>query len=375
MKQTKKDKIIASLGTIFIAVTLFGLIVLFLLQQNTVIITSFYTYLGWVVFCAIAYAFANHSKEKNSSNFDFYSVAEPVGRQARRKKQNIEERVAIHIDQDGLDPMVLFNEEKSGVACILKIGNLPLNHKLTQRLSQLGITTKQLGHPIEKQTLLEMNYEEEQGYCRITTGETLEKVELAFLESGKLYDQVSHSIKLLIDETPKIVVSKIDVHNFQAMVKFYNYVKRLTAEENRSVEYISTYLGTLKICNSSYVALYDCTLQSTLTSWVNKQGLIRTDNVDVELETNNPLHLLDIELPYPECRLVNIQVVKADVPQDAVKLYFSLAELDAGELTGKVSGLSLLMEENSISIRRDEQFDTDLISVEQYFANKSYPEF
>ncbi len=376
MKHAKADKPKTSLNSIVVVVMFLGLISLFLIEVNFALTIPILSYLGWTLVCLVAYSVANNLKPKDSSDFDFYKVTEPAAAQAPRKKLNSEERIAISIDQDGLDPMVLFNEEKTGVVTLLKLLALPLTNKFTNHFSRFGIKSRQLGHPIESQTLLAISFRDEKAYCRLTTNDEDQTVEFAFPENSTvLYDQSVLAIQRLIEENSQLVVSKINVVNYQAMLKFYNYVKRLNAPENRSIEYISYYQGTLKICNSSYVALYDCTLQSTLTSWINKDGLIRTDNVDVDLEDKNMLYLMDIDMPYPECRLVNIEIVKVENPEVSVKLYLSIAEVIEGELTDNRSGLTLLMRDTSISIKEDEQFDVDLISVEQYFEQKSYPKF
>ncbi|MCP4326773.1 MAG: hypothetical protein GY787_34080, partial [Alteromonadales bacterium] len=225
-------------------------------------------------------------------------------------------------------------------------------------------------------TLMEISFQDQLGYYRLSSDGKTESVEFAFpLQTELLYEQVSQAIDLLLESNPDLPVTKIDVTNFQAMRKFYNYVQRLSAPENRSVEYLSYCQGTLKICNSSYVELYDCTLQSTLTSWINQDGLIRSDNVDAEPAKTSVLHLMDIEMPYPECRLTNIQIVKVANPLIAVKLYLTLVEIVDGELTTNISGLTLLMKGSSIAIKRDEQLEGELISVEEYFKQKSYPKF
>jgi len=381
MKNINLEKIFEHLNGIFVILTILGLITVFSIQITLLPSLSIFAYISWALLCVVLYTLANHLKLKNSSEFDFYKVSEPVGRQTRRKKQNIEERVAIHIDEEGLDPMIMFNEEKSGVGCILKLTGLKPKHKLSMYLSQLEITVKQEGHPIAGQTLVEMSFQGQSGYYRLSSDGKMESVEFAFPKQTELlYEQVSQAIDLLLESNPLLPVTKIDVTNFQAMRKFYNYVQRLSAPENRSVEYLSYCQGTLKICNSSYVELYDCTLQSTLTSWINQDGLIRSDNVDEELAKSNVLHLMDIELPYPECRLTNIQIVKLANPLIAVKLYLSLAELIDGAMTENVSTLTLLMKGSSISIKRDEQLKDEklkdeLISVKEYFEQKSYPKF
>ena len=376
MKNPTFKKITEHLNSVFIIIAVLGLLTMMFVQISFKYSISVFAYISWALLCSLLYATVKHLTEKQRSNFDFYKVAEPLGRQERRKKQNIEERMAFHIGEDGLDPMVIFNEEKTGVASLLKLSAVKSTHKLSRYLAELGIETKQQGHPIAGQTLMSMSYQTQSGYYRLSNDGKNETIEFAFpYDSALLYEQISQAIYLLMEATPEIEVHKIDVTSFQAMLKFYNYVQRLNAPENRSVEYLSYCQGTLKICNSSYVALYDCTLQSTLTSWINQDGLIRTDNVDEKLSKRSVLHLMDIELPYPECRLVNIQIVKIANPQIAVKLYLTLTELQQGQLTDNISGLTLLMKDSSIVIKRDEQFDDELISVAEYFEQKSYPKF
>lgn len=376
MKNSNLEKVAEHLNALFIGLIAVGLTALFFIQIIFILSFSLFIYLGWVILCVILYLFANHLKAKNSNEFDFYKVAEPLGRQERRKKQNIEERVAIYIDEDGLDPQIIFDEAKSGVACLLKLSGIALNHKLQDYLSELYVLSEQQGQPIAGQTLMEVHYKGESGYYRLTNDGETESIDFAFPEnSDLLYEQVCIAIKRLVSDFRSLSVTKVNVTNYQAMVKFYHYVERLSAPENRCVEYLSYCEGTLKVCNTSYVELYDCTLQSTLTSWINQDGLIRTDNVDIDVAENSVLQLMDIELPYPESRLVDIQIVKLAELQKGVKLYLTFAELVDSELSGNVTGLSLLMKDNSIGIKRDEESQEVLISVADYFKQKSYPLF
>ncbi|GLS89047.1 hypothetical protein GCM10007916_01140 [Psychromonas marina] len=376
MKTINVETLTDNLTAIFIVTTSAGLIGLFFLKINFILLSSSLTYGVWLAACTLIYAIAQHFKTKNSSTFDFYQASGPVTPTVRRKKSNIEERVAIHIDEDGLDPMVLFNEEKSGVACILRLTELKTTKHLFDYLYDLNISVEQQGSPIDGQTLMEINYQQEKGYYRLTDNGPRELLDFAFCENSEhLYAQIKLAIEQLKNDNPALCISKVNVTNYQALQKFYHYVKRLNAPENRSIEYLSYYQGTLKICNTSYVALYDCTLQSTLTSWINQDGLIRTDNVEVELLGDNMLQLVDIELPYTECRLIDIQIVKMRDVQEGVKLYLTLVELNEGKLTNNMSGLTLLMGNNSIDIKYDEVLSDELISVEAYFNQKSYPEF
>jgi hypothetical protein len=375
MKNSSLEKIADHLSALFIASVTIGLIGLFLIQMIFLLPLSTYTYIGWVILCTVFYAVANHIKNKNTTQFDFYKVAEPLERKARRKKKNIEERVAIHIDEDGLDPMILFDEAKSGVSYILKLSAISHEHKLQDYLSELYVLSEQQGSPIAGQTLMEVHYQGESGYYRLTSSGLSESIDFAFPENSRLlYEQILVAVKKLRSDYPELSITKVNVINYQTMAKFYHYVQRLKAPENRSLEYISYCEGTVKICNTSYIELYDCNLQTILTSWMNKDGIIRSDNVDIDVSENSVLELMDIELPYPECRLADIQIVKMEDTQKAVKLYLTFLELVDGEPTAEVSSLSLLMAGNSISIKRDEESDQELISVADYFKRKSYTE-
>jgi hypothetical protein len=369
-----------NINTFIIAATVIGFIAIFLIAKDFLPSDHQFVYYSWGLFCFIFYVLANYIKSKQSSEFDFYRVAEPVGRQERRKKQNIEERIAIYLDEDGLDPSILFNEEKSGVVFIVRLNALKSDHRLAQHLTALKITNKQEGLPIAGQTLVEITFTGQLGYYRLTSQGENDLLEFAFPEKTELlYHQVKKAIALLIEDSAlinhKIAITKVNVINYQALMKFYNYVQRLSAPENRCIEYISLCEGALKICNSSYVELYDCTLQSTLTSWVNQDGLIRTDNVDVDLPENHLLELEEIELPYPECRLTNIEIVKNIDMQESLQLYLTLAELDKDVLTQNISGLTLLMHNKEVTISSEKKQPEQLMSVADYFQQKSYPAF
>jgi len=375
MKNNSLEKLADHLSALFIASVSIGLIGLFLVQIIFMLPLSTFTYVGWVILCTVLYAIANHIKNKNHTEFDFYKVAEPLERKARRKKQNIEERVAIHIDEDGLDPMILFDEAKSGVTCILKLSAITATNRLQDYLSELYVLSEQQGRPIAGQTLMEVHYKGESGYYRLTNDGFSESIDFAFPKnSDLLYEQILIAVQRLRSDFPQLSVTKVNVINYQTMAKFYHYVQRLSAPENRSIEYISYCEGTVKICNTSYIELYDCNLQTILTSWMNKDGIIRSDNVDIDVSENSVLQLMDIELPYPESRLADIQIVKMEDTQKAVKLYLTFVELVDGEPTAEMSGLSLLMAGNSITIKKDEELEQDLISVADYFKQKSYAE-
>lgn len=360
-----------------------GLVSFYVGQTHYAIDISLLIYLGWTAVCLLVYAVVSYAKE-DSSDFDFYkasaqgssassSSASSSSQPAVRKKYNTEERVGIFLDQDGLDPMVIFNEEKSGVVSIVKVTGLPLSHKLTELFSELSITSQQIGHPIDSQTIFKLSFEGMMAYCRLTTGDENEILEFAFPKnSPEIYAQLLMVVQKLMEQNSGLEVIEINVLNYQALLKFYNYVKRLNAPENRSIEYISHYQGNLKICNSSYVELYDCTLQSTITSWVNQDGLIRTDNVDIVGEEQ--MHLENIDLPYEERRLVNIQLGKAE-STDVVTLYLTLSELTDGELTGNSSPLTLVMKDDCIEIKQDAMAEEELISIQEYFDQKCYQKF
>lgn len=379
MKQSKTDKPIISLNVIILFVMLVGLFSLHLIQENfelnfSLVITLL-IYLSWIIVCLLAYAFSSYEKNNNSDDFDFYKATEVVTPQSTKsKKYNTEERIGISISQDGLDPMVIFNEDKSGVVNIVKVVGLPAINKIKEHFSELDIAFDQLGNPIESQTLLKLNFDKATAYCRLTDNDEYEMVEFAFPKnSSAVYLQVLQVIQMLMDEQPDLKVSEINVINYQTLLKFYNYVERLNAPENRCIEYISHYQGNLKICNSSYVELFDCELQSTLTSWINRDGLIRTDNVD--LERGEQIHLVNLELPYDECRLVNIQMGKVDPDPVVVMLYLTLAEIIDGEVTENTSGLTLIMKDDSIEIIKDEKPEQAFISIKDYFEEKCYTEF
>lgn len=375
MKTINIETITDNLTAIFITITSGGFIALFLLKLNGVVPVSSVAYGIWGATCIALYAIMSHVKAKNSSTFDFYQASGPIEPKARRKKSNVEERLAIHIDEDGLDPMVLFNAEKSGVTCILRLTKLKTTKHLFDYLYDLNISVEQQGSPIDGQTLMEINYQQEKGYYRLTDNSPHELLDFAFCEnSALLYAQIKLAIEQLKNDNPALCISKVNVTNYQALQKFYHYVKRLKAPENRNIDYLSYHQGTLKICNTSYVALYDCALQSTLTSWINEDGLIRTDHVDIELSGDKMLRLMDIELPYAECRLADIQIVKMPDVRE-VKLHLTLMELTDNTLTGNVSALTLLMGNNTIEIKSDDLESEELISVEAYFNQKSYPDF
>lgn len=343
----------------------------------------------WFVVFAVIYLVSDYSDNKTPASFDFYNG------EGNEEKQNIFDDGVLNvakptnstpflIDDDGLDPSIVFNVQKTGALKLILIEEIVADNNISDYLAKQEITTKILGAPINGVSLMEMKYQNQQGYYRLrsdnlyATDDDVEGVvnlDVAFLKDNEvLNERVEIALLEMLNAHSSKSVIKYNAKNYQAMFKFYNYVKNLEKEENRSVDQFSFYQGTFEISNSSYVELYNCNLQSTLTSWVNKDGLIHTDYLD---EDDEPLPedqkeqlLTTIGLPFPECRLTDIHIISSDDPLN-IKLYITLSELKNDELTGESNALSVLMQDKSIIIKRDEVVDNRLMNIDEFFDSKT----
>lgn len=335
----------------------------------------------WPVAFTLVYKIAESLNEPEEDKFVFHNGAQP--RPAFHdlpKKQISKEEIAFHIDNDGLDPQIIFNVEKTGASHLIQIQHISAAEKFSHYLLNHGITVTELGIAIEGVILMEMQFNGLKAYYQIVADadvsdqQPLASIDIALLENNDdLNEQVEKTLADMFKVHPPLSAQKTNVINYQAMLKFYNYVKRLKTKENSSLDYLSTCEGTLEICNSSYVELYNCNLQSTLTSWVNQNGLIRTDRADDELhvEENKRLQLNKIKLHFADCCLTDIQLLK-NIPQNSsIKLHLTLTELNDGELTDNNSTLNLLMEDKNITVSTELVDEADLMSVAQYFEQKT----
>ncbi|WP_028863313.1 hypothetical protein [Psychromonas aquimarina] len=363
------------------------LIILYLIPELADYRLPLSSSLLWIFASTILHSVLNYLSERKLEKFDFYKVneAQPESIDISEVMLQKKEPTKQVIDEDGLDPMVLFDVENSGAQEFIEIRQIDSIDKLADYLSDLDIRVEPLGTPIAGVVIMEMCFNEEKGYYRFSDlqefGGELGKLDIDFAFPRELQELpvlVETALRRLLKDNPGESVQKINVPNYQAMHKFYSYVQRLQRPENRSIDYLACHQGILNICNSSYVELYDCNLQSTLTSWVNDEGLIRTDQLGA-----NGLTKLDdkdrewfyIDLPYSECRLADIKIVKEFQDKDCIKLHFILAELIDGQLTENKSGRSLLMRGDNISIKNEELSEAELLSVADYFAEKTVHPF
>lgn len=337
----------------------------------------------WPAAFILVYQVAESLGAPEDDKFVFHNGAEPRTEFNNLHKVKIsKEQIAFHIDNDGLDPQIIFNVEKTGASHLITIHGANAADKFSDYLSGQKVIIEALGIPIEGVVLMEMQFNGSKGYYQIVDdldspeSKPLCSIDIALLEnSDQLNQRVETAITEMLKAHTPLSAKKIDVVNYQSMLKFHMYVKRLKDKENGSLDYLSTCEGTLEICNSSYVELYNCNLQSTLTSWVNQNGLIRTDRADDELqaEENGKPQLNKIKLHFADCCLTDIQLIKnkEDNNNSCIKLHLTLTELNDGELTDKNSTLNLRMEDKSISVSTEAIEQADLISVAQYFEQKT----
>ena len=358
-----------------------GLLIYYVLPQFNGFAIPLSAIVIWPAAFTLVYKIAEHLQAPKEDKFVFHNGAEP--RPAFRdlpKKQISKEEIAFHIDNDGLDPQIIFNVEKTGASHLIQIKNSSNADQFSHYLLKRNVIVKELGIPIEGVILMEIQFNGLKAYYQIvddlnvTESQQLSSIDIALLENS---DDLNQHIEAAISEMFKVSspesAQKINVINYQAMLKFHMYVKRLKDKENSSLDYLSTCEGTLEICNSSYVELYNCNLQSTLTSWVNQNGLIRTDRADSQLniEDDEPLRLNKIKLHFADCCLTDIQLLKNTLENASIKLHLTLTELSDGELTDNNSTLNLLMSDKSITVSTEAVDEEDLISVAQYFKQKT----
>ena|GEM_PF-6266421 len=335
----------------------------------------------WPVAFTLVYKIGTSLNEPETDKFVFHNGAQqrPAFHDLAKIKVS-NEQIAFHIDNDGLDPQIIFNVEKTGASHLIQIKYINAAAQFSRYLLNHDITVAALGIPIEGVALMEMQFNGLKAYYQVADDVDFSEqhpvcsIDIALLEnSDDLNGRVEETLVDMFKAHPPLSAEKINVGNYQAMLKFYNYVKRLKNKENSSLDYLSTCEGTLEICNSSYVELYNCNLQSTLTSWVNQNGLIRTDRADDQLHTkdNEGLPLNKIKLHFADCCLTDIQLIKNIPKNGSIKLHLTLTELNDGELTANNSTLNLLMEDKNITVSTELVDAADLISVAQYFEEKT----
>lgn len=380
------SKKILSLFSVIIA----GLLVFYIWPELAGYKYPFIAFAVWLVAFGVLYLISDYSDNKVPASFDFYKG------ENQNEKPNIFDDGVLNvakptnstpflIDDDGLDPSIVFNVEKTGALKLIIVEDITSKNNFSDYLAKQDVTTKLLGAPINGVSLIEMKHQGMQGYYRLRSDDLYStddeqdsdiNIDVAFLKDSELLNEcIEVALLDMLAEHSSKSVKKYNAKNYQAMLKFYSYVKNLQKEENRSVDQLSFYQGTFEISNSSYVELYNCNLQSTLTSWVNKDGLIRTDYLDSEgtplpLDQKEQL-LTTISLPFPECRLTDIHIILASEDGLSIKLYLTLSELKDDQLTGESKALSILMQDKSIIIKRDEVVDNSLMTIDQFFDSKT----
>lgn len=335
----------------------------------------------WPAAFTLVYKVAESLNEPEEDHFVFHNGAQPRPAFHDLPKVKIsKEQIAFHIDNDGLDPQIIFNVEKTGASHLIQVQDICAADQFSRYLLNHEVTVKELGIAIEGVVLMEMQFNGLKAYYQIVDAldfseqRPLSSIDIALLEnSDDLNERIEKTLADMFKNHSPLSAQKTNVINYQAMLKFYTYVKRLKNKENSSLDYLSTCEGTLEICNSSYVELYNCNLQSTLTSWVNQNGLIRTDRADDELpsEGDTRLQLNKIKLHFADCCLTDIQLIKSIPNNGSIKLHLTLTELNDGELTDNHSTLNLLMEDKNITVSTETISSEDLISVAQYFEQKT----
>ncbi|MFT6986253.1 MAG: hypothetical protein ACJAT7_002078 [Psychromonas sp.] len=358
-----------------------GILIWYLFPQLNGFSIPISAFIIWPAAFTLVYKIAESLNTPEVDKFVFHNGAEqrPASHDLSKIKTS-KDKIAFHLENDGLDPQIIFNVEKTGASHLIKIQHISAADQFSHYLSRHDITVKELGMAIEGVILMEMQFKELKAYYQIVEDlnfsdeQPLCSIDIALLEnSDELNQRIEKTLADMFKAHPPLSAQKTDVINYQTMLKFYTYVKRLKDKENSSLDYLSTCEGTLEICNSSYVELYNCNLQSTLTSWVNQNGLIRTDRADAQLDigAHEQLPLNKIKLHFTDCCLTDIQLIKHNQEEGRIKLHLTLTEFNDGELTNNNSTLNLLMEDKSITVSTEAVDEADLISVAQYFEEKT----
>lgn len=354
------------------------------IEVNTLLLSisaSFATFLISLFLCNYL------EDDEQGESFDFYKVTDKIDQPNIFDDDVLQVSKPVMdtpflIDEDGLDPSIVFNVEKTGAGIVILIEEIYQDNNLQDYLQKHQIDVKLIGSPIEGVRLMEMQYKGLQGYYRVTDNYHSSysnptcNIDFAFLlDTEVLRLQVEKAILQMLDAHPPASVKKLNAKNYQAMFKFYTYVNRLGCAENRSVDHLCFYHGTFEISNSSYVELYNCNLKSSLTSWVNKDGLIRTDYIDEEEDelsaSDKEALQTTIGLPFAKCRLIGIKLVALPEDSLSVKLHLSFAELIDDEPTGKNDSLAIVMQDKNILISRDEEETNSFVTVSEYFDEKT----
>ena len=347
----------------------------------------FSAFIIWSITFALVYKVAETFHAPDEKSFVFHNGTEQrIAFHDLPKKQISKDYFAFHIDNDGLDPQVIFNVEITGAKYFIQVKQISHADQFNRYLLQNDVIVKQLGNAIEGVALMEMQYKESIAYYQIVDDlnspqpELLSSIDIALLDnSDDLNLRVEQSLLQMFAEFEPQKVEKINAGNYQAMFKFYAFVKKLKRRENRSIDYLSFYHGKFEISNSEYVELYNCNLHSSLISWINKDGLIRTDYVDEEekvlTESERKSLQTVIGLPFTSSRLLDIQIIRVAEGSSNVQLYLTFAELCNDEPTGKENSLSLSVKGKDLMISSEPLDARELLSIDEYFNLKSLVQF
>jgi len=83
------------------------------------------------------------------------------------KKQILNEEVAFHIENDGLDLQIIFNIEKTGAPVLIKVDQISDDARFKDYLLKQGITVNELGRVIDGAMLIEIELDESVAYYQV----------------------------------------------------------------------------------------------------------------------------------------------------------------------------------------------------------------
>jgi hypothetical protein len=344
---------------------------------------SFSSCVIWSVTFAFVYMVTGTVHVCDEKSFVFHNGSEQrIAFHDLPKKRISKDHFAFHIDNDGLDPQVIFNVEITGAKYLIQVKQIGNAEQFERYLLENDVTVKQLGNAIAGVALMEMQYKEGKAYYQIVAdhlnsspSEILSSIDIALLDnSDDLNLQVEQVLLQMFAESKPHQVEKINIENYQAMFKFHAFVEKLKRRENRSIDYLSFYHGKFEISNSEYVELYNCNLHTSLISWINQDGLIRTDYVDEEEKVLTASERKSLQtiigLPFTSSRLLNIQIIRASAGTPDIQLYLTFAELSDDEPTGKESSLSLSVKGKDLILSSEPLDAGELLSIGEYFNSK-----
>ncbi|WP_369434598.1 hypothetical protein [Psychromonas sp. MME1] len=233
--------------------------------ENNVLLV---TLLICVAIVIVTYLLHQYLQDEQPSSFDFYKVNSKIDQPNIFESDMLSTSKPMMdtpflIDEDGLDPSIVFNVEKTGADILILLENIKQENHFSDYLTARDISVKLIGSPIEGVNLIEMQYQGLQGYYRVTNNDLYSSddvtcnIDVAFLhDTDVLRLQVEKALLDMFNDCRPNKVVKYNARNYQAMFKFYTYVQKLARPENQELTiyvFIKVHLKLVILPMLSYI--------------------------------------------------------------------------------------------------------------------------